>query len=302
MASRKPQPKLVSHHEHHAPHPTVSARWLLTALAIVIPAAASCAWAVLCLLFWQGSWQLLYHPASSVNRTPAAASLAFDPIGFDPTDTGAPQLQGWWIASPSARFTVLYLHGAIGNLSDTIDDLTQLHAAGVNVFAFDYRGYGQSVFAHPGEARWRQDAESALNYLTATRHIDAHLIVLDGTALGANLALEVAAAHPELAGVVLDAPLDNAAGAILNDPRAHLVPARLLVSDRYDMAEAAAAIRIPSLWLVSARTSAHDESSEGAQAFQKITSKKMRVWIVSDQDAKNEETNALTRWLDDLNR
>ena len=240
----------ASHNPNPRSHPTVSARWLLAALAIVIPAAAFCAWAVLCLLFWQGSWQLLYHPTSAITRTPTAAGLAFDPVSFDPTDTGAPQLQGWWIASPSARFTVLYLHGSNGNLSDTIDDLAQLHAANVNIFAFDYRGYGQSVFAHPSEARWREDAESALNYLTATRHIDPHTIVLDGTALGANLALEVAAAHPELAGVVLNAPLDNPVAAIFNDPRARLVPAHLLVSDRYDILIPVRKLEIRSLLLL----------------------------------------------------
>ena len=64
--------------------------------------------------------------------------------------------------------------------------------AGLNVFAFDYRGYGQSHFAHPSETRWREDAESALSYLTGTRHIPANAIILVGKDLGANLALEVA--------------------------------------------------------------------------------------------------------------
>jgi hypothetical protein len=198
MPHRKPQPKPVPRPARtNAATPTISGRWLLSAIAIVVPLAAFCAWAVLCLLFWQGSWQLLYHPTSAITRTPASVGLAFDPVGFAPTDTGAPQLQGWWIsAAPSARNTVLYLHGQNGNLADTLDDLASLHAAGVNVLAFDYRGYGQSQFAHPSEARWRQDSEWALQYLTATRHVDPRTIVLDGRALGANLALEVAAAHP----------------------------------------------------------------------------------------------------------
>jgi pimeloyl-ACP methyl ester carboxylesterase len=298
MASRKPPPKPAPHHEHRAAHPTVSARWLLAALAFVIPAAAFCAWAVLCLLFWQGSWQLLYHPTSAITRTPTAAGLAFDSVGFDPTDTGAPQLQGWWIAWPSARFTVLYLHGSNGNLSDTIDDLAQLHAAGVNIFAFDYRGYGQSVFAHPSEARWREDAESALNYLTATRHIDPHTIVLDGTALGANLALEVAAAHPELAGVVLNAPLDNPVDAIFNDPRARLVPAHLLVSDRYDILIPVRKLEIRSLLLLPSI----DQNlwiDRGAMTELARASYVKRI----PYDAEGGDfQHILIRWLDDLSR
>jgi pimeloyl-ACP methyl ester carboxylesterase len=304
MTRSKPQPKPVSHPRHSAYPPTVSGRWLLTAIAIVIPGAAFSAWAVLCLLFWQGSWQLLYHPTSAVTLTPTTLGLAFNSVGFAPTDTGAPQLQGWWIPSSrsASRYTVLYLHGADGNLSDTLDDLGRLHNAGVNVLAFDYRGYGQSQFVHPSEAHMRQDAESALNYLTATRHVDSHSIVLDGKALGANLALEVAAAHPELAGVVIDSPLDNPAGAIFSDPRSRLVPAHLLVSDRFDTAAPAAALRIPSLWFFKDSTAAGSGSSESSAAFQKVEAPKTQIWLTSSANSTQDFMNAFSRWLDDLNK
>lgn len=237
-----------------ASHPTISPRWLLSAIGLTILGAVLCAWASLCLLFWQGGWQLLYHPSSAVARTPASVGLAFNAVSFAATETGQLRLEGWWIpAAPGARFsryTVLYLHGQNGNLGDTVNALAQIHSAGVNVFAFDYRGYGHSQFERPSEAHWRQDAAWALNYLTGTRHIDPHTIVLMGDGLGANLALEVAAAHPELAGVVLNAPLARPMSAIFDDPRAHLVPAHELVHDRYDIGAAAAAVRIPSLWLV----------------------------------------------------
>ena len=156
--------------------PRVSGRWLVSAVALTIGAAALCGWCALCLLFWQGSWQLLYHPAAAVERTPAGVGLAFDPVGIASTDAGEPLLRGWWIpAAPgaaSSRFTVLFLHGQNGNLGDTVDALARLHAVGVNVLVFDYRGYGQSQFARPSEAHWRQDAEWALEYLEGTRHID----------------------------------------------------------------------------------------------------------------------------------
>ncbi len=189
---------------------TVSGRWLVIAISSLVIAAVACAWLTLCLLFWQGSWQLLYHPASALTRTPASAALAFDVIQFADTPAGVPQLQGWWIpAATQARCTALYLHGTTGNLGDTVDDLARMHAANLDVFAFDYRGYGQSLFKHPSEARMREDAESAIVYLTDTRHIAASSIVLVGKDLGANLALEVAAAHPEFAGVVLEGPLED---------------------------------------------------------------------------------------------
>jgi hypothetical protein len=286
---------------HSAPTPTVSGRWLLTAVAIALPAAGFCAWAVLCLLFWQGSWQLLYHPAATVARTPAGIGLAFDPVAFATTDTGAARLQGWWIpAQPSAHYTVLYLHGKDGNLGDTLDDLAGLHGAGVDVLAFDYRGYGQSQFVHPSETRWRQDAEWALEYLAATRHIDPRSIVLDGSGLGANLALEIAAAHPELAGVALESPLDAPVSAIFGDPRARLVPAHLLVSDRFDLDAPAAALRIPSLWFFQNPPPGQSGSPQSSDAFQRVTATKTRVWLTPSSNTGNDFVNALSRWIDSL--
>ncbi len=260
----------------------------------------------MCLLFWQGSWQLLYHPAAVIARTPASAGLAFDAVDFAATDAGETRLKGWWIPASSGvasgRFTVLYLHGQDGNLGDAVDALARLHRAGVNVLAFDYRGYGQSQFVRPSETHWRQDTEWALEYLTGTRHIDAGAIVLDGTGLGANLALEVAAEHPELAGVVLDAPIDAPMNAIFNDARARMVPAGLLVSDRYDLDAPAAALRIPLLWFEHGVPAEQTGSTQEPEAYQRVGAHKMIVWMNPSEDAAKQYEDALSRWLGDLKK
>jgi pimeloyl-ACP methyl ester carboxylesterase len=309
MARSKPQQKQTKRcpqppwpRSTAAPPPTVSAKWLLGAVAITIPAAALCGWAVLCLLFWQGSWQLMYHPTAMVARTPASIGLAFNPVSFAVADTGEPQLQGWWIAAKpgEGRYTVLYLHSQNGNLGDTLDDLVNLHNAGTNVMAFDYRGFGQSLFAHPSESRGRQDAEWALSYLTSTRHIGPREIILAGNGLGANLALEIAAAHQDLAGVILESPLDSPESAIFDDPRAHLVPAHLLVSDRFALNPAAAALHIPSLWLLPNPPTGHPSPPEIEQAFQAITAPKMRVSLSASPKTQQDFVDEIKRWLDDL--
>ena len=291
-------------HSHAASEPArVSGRWLLSAVALTIGAAVFCAWCAFCLLFWQGSWQLLYHPAAAVTRTPASAGVAFDAVGFATTDAGTPRLAGWWIAAaPDAKFarlTVLYLHGPDGNLGDTVDALTRLRAAGVNVLAFDYRGYGQSQFVRPSEAHWRQDAEWAIQYLTGTRHVAPQAIVLDGTGLGANLALEEAAAHPELAGVIVESPLADPARTIFSDARARMVPARLLVRDRYDLNAAAANVRVPVLWFAPDLQSTVGAPLEPA-AYEKIADRKMLVWLSPSGDLDKQTADALSRWLDEL--
>lgn len=274
----------------------VSPRWLLSALALTLVAAALCGWCVLCLLFWQGSWQLLYHPAAAVTRSPASVGLPFDAVEFAPTDAGAARLKGWWIpaaqGTPLGRFTVLFLHGQNGNRGDTVDALARLHTVGVNVLVFDYRGYGESQFVRPSEAHWREDAEWALDYLTGTRHVDPGAIVLDGEDLGANLALEIAAAHSELAGVVVETPTAEPLNPILNDARARLVPARLLVRDRYDLDGAARALRIPSLWILSP-----EGRTEDVEAYRDVRVQRMAVWT---NPGSQPFADALARWLDEL--
>jgi pimeloyl-ACP methyl ester carboxylesterase len=271
-------------------------------LAIVV--AAVCAWGTLCLLFWQGSWQLLYHPTAAVARTPASVGLPFGAVAFDATEAGDPQLEGWWIpAALGARYshiTALYLHGPDGNLGDTVDALALLHEAGPNVLAFDYRGYGQSKFARPSEARWREDAESALLYLTATRHIAANSIVVVGRDLGANLALQVAAAHPELAGVVPQAPREQPANVYFRDPRARLVPAHALVRDRYDMNSPAAALRIPSLWFYWTPKLGPSAENDEPEILKMVTAPRMLIWLPTTSDEERCYQDALSRWLDGL--
>ena len=268
---------------------------------MAIAGALFCAWGTLCFLFWQGNWQLLYHPGSAVTRTPASVNLPFDSIGFASNTAGDPQLRGWWIpASSQARFTALYLHGADGNLGDTVDALARLHASGLNILAFDFRGYGQSRFAHPSEARWREDADSAIGYLSGTRHLAINSIILVGKDLGANLAIETAAAHPDLAGVVLEQPLASPTQAIFSDARAHLVPAHWLVSDRWQTSSSAGNILIPSLWFYWTAERSAELEQDKPEAYERVPARKMLIWLTNAPDEQEQFRSALSSWLDQL--
>jgi hypothetical protein len=274
----------------------VSPRWIAAAFCIAVAGAALCVWAALCLIFWLGSWQLLYHPKSAIAQTPASAGLQFDSIDFATTETGQPQLHGWWIPGPpESRFTAIDLHGANGNIGDVVPALAQLHDAKLNLLVFDYRGYGTSRFERPSEKHWREDADSAVRYLTETRHIPGDSIVLTGSGLGANLALEVAALHPEIAGVVLDDPAESPEEVVFRDPRARFVPAHLLVEDRWDLLEAAATLNVPSLWFES-QMGSHGFTNK---AYDEVEARKTRVWT-TDLARSQDYEEAVSRWLDEL--
>ena len=131
-------------------------------------------------------------------------------------------------------------------------------------------------------------------YLESTRHIPAASLILAGSGLGANLALQVGAEHREIAGVILDDPIDAPANAIFNDPRAHLVPARLLIHDRWESSAPAANLRVPSLWIL------RQASDHAPAGFEQVKSRKMIVWLTRPVTADKDYANALSRWIGDL--
>jgi pimeloyl-ACP methyl ester carboxylesterase len=236
-----------------APAPvTISGRWLARAFLAVIAVAALCTYGTLCLLFYQGEWQMVLHPSRTVTITPASQNIRFDEIHFDFTETGAPKLYGWWIpADPGSHWgssAVLYLHGAEGSLSNTVPDLAALHSLGINVFAFDYRGFGRSAGIRPGERRMIEDTTAAWQYLTQTRHLDPKSIVIYGSGVGASLAAELAAQHNP-AGIVLSGPSEPARQIIAQDARSKILPLWLLLTEQFDPTEALRSSASPKLFL-----------------------------------------------------
>jgi pimeloyl-ACP methyl ester carboxylesterase len=231
--------------------PLTSGRWVAGALAATLAFAALCVYIVFCLLFWQGQWQLVFHPSRIVTATPASVGLPYDEVSFDATETGALQLNGWWIpAEPHAANTLLLLHDGSGSLSDTVSAVSTLHTLGINIFVFDYRGFGKSANVHPSEASTYADADAAWHYLTETRHLAPSSIALYGIGLGAAIAAETARRHPQAPALILQDPEPPTLTKLKFDAKTQLLPVRLLFHDRFDLAKTLAAVRTPKLVLL----------------------------------------------------
>ena len=235
--------------------PQVQLSWLLAALGLLGAAAVLCAYLSLCLLFFQGQWQLLYHPASLGKQTPADAGLPFVPVQFGADDRGTPRLTGWWLPAPAPAHTVLYLHGEAGSLSDIVPALARIHAAGFAVFAIDYRGYGASAPERPSEMRMVEDAQAAQTYLVQTRHIPAGSLSVWGEGVGATIAAEAFCSQPGLP-LVLEEINPPASSTLELDPRTRLLPLSLLMRDHLDPARALAGCPAPKLLLAPGGDSA----------------------------------------------
>jgi uncharacterized protein len=252
---RKPIPQT-------APPDVVSPVWLIKAIALTIIAALLCGYLTLCLLFYQGQWQFVLHPTRTSTSPASIAGTPYELTHFGPDESATPQLTGWWIpATPGSRYapiTVLFLPDGNGSLANSIPILASLHNLGLTVFAFDYRGYGQSAPARPSQQNMTQDADSAWQYLTATRAISAQRIVPYGTGAGTSLATRLAANHNTIPALILDTPRADLLDVAIRDPRARLLPVRLLFHERFPLAEPLSTLRTPKL-LIS-RTTAPDQT------------------------------------------
>ena len=224
--------------------------WLVKALAITLLVALLCGYLTLCVLFYQGQWQLVLHPTHG--GAPTAPAPA-ETIHFGPDETAIPQLTGLWIpAYPGSRYaaiTILYLRDGDGSLADSAAALATLHTLGANIFAFDYRGYGQSAATHPTQQNMLQDTATAWQYLITSRSISAHQIVPYGIGTGTSLATQLAATHSDVPAIILDSPRADLLDAVRKDPRSSLVPVHLLFHDRFPLAEPLSTLHTPKLLL-----------------------------------------------------
>jgi pimeloyl-ACP methyl ester carboxylesterase len=270
----------------------VSPAWLIKAILFTVLAALFCGYLTFCLLFYQGQWQLVLHPARTTSSPQSIAGSPYELIHFGPDESATPQLTGWWIpAMPGGRYartTILFLPGADGSLADAIPTLASLHNLGLNVFAFDYRGYGQSAATHPSQQNMTQDAESAWRYLNASRGIAPQQIVPYGTGIGASLATHLAAAHPAIPAIILDSPHADLLDQVLSDRRTHLIPVRLLFHEHFPLAQPLSTLPTPKLLL--------DRTAPPSPTFRSAAEPKFIAELNSSSDALYNQT--LTRFLD----
>jgi uncharacterized protein len=186
----------------------------------------------------------VYHPDRVLSATGAALGRPFEDVSFKASD-GA-ELNGWFFPaaanSPRARFVVVLCHGNAGNISHRLDTCVALLATGVNVFVFDYRGYGRSQ-GRPSEEGTYRDAQAAYQWLRQ-KGFPATNIIAFGESLGGGVAAELAAREP-IGGLVLQSTFTS-----IPDMGADLfpwLPVRWLGTIRYDTRSKLPHLKVPVL-------------------------------------------------------
>lgn len=132
-----------------------------------------------------GCTAFFFQPMERHLFSPSDLGLEYHDVYFPSLD-GA-RLHGWWLpARHEARGSVLFLHGNAENISTHIGSVMFLPEQGLNVFLFDYRGYGRSQGTAYLEGLM-MDVEAGLNQLHALD--ETSNLAVFGQSLGAALAI-----------------------------------------------------------------------------------------------------------------
>lgn len=149
---------------------------------------------------------MLFIPLRGMIATPADWDMEYEDVELHSED--GVTLHGWYIPSPGSTRALLFFHGNAGNISHRGESLAIFHHLGLNVFIFDYRGYGRSD-GTPSEEGLHADAISAWNYLREDKGFAAGQIVLFGRSLGGAVATRLAT-EVKPAALILESTFSSA--------------------------------------------------------------------------------------------
>jgi fermentation-respiration switch protein FrsA (DUF1100 family) len=196
---------------------------------------------VLIMFRWFEQHQI-YYPTREL-EVDAESRRLFEDVNFRARD--GVELNGWLFAaeknSSRASWAFLICHGNGGNISHRLELCrTLLAETGVNVFVFDYRGYGRSG-GRAGEEGTYLDAQAAHAWL---RERGLSNIIAYGESLGGAVAAELAL-RENLAGLVLQSAFTSIPD--IGSEFYPWLPVRLLSTIKYDTRSKLPRIRVPVL-------------------------------------------------------
>jgi len=207
---------------------------------------ASIAYGVTFIVLWtQLEKRFVFFPVAELLYTPNDINLDYEDVRIKTSDGLI--LQGWFIPSNSeSDITWLWFHGNGGNNGHRISELALAHhRSGVNIFIFDYRGYGESE-GKPSEKGTYLDSRAAVEYLSSRPDVDKDRIVFMGNSLGAALSVELALTQPPMAMILVSpfASVRDMAKLTLPFP-----PVGWMVRNHYDNVARIRQLNVPLLVL-----------------------------------------------------
>jgi len=152
-------------------------------------------------------------------------------------ESGGNTIFGIWVASNGRRpgLTLLYCHGNKNGIDEYWDRIQFLHGTGINLFIFDYRGYGKSE-GESSEKGLHEDGIAALNFIQNHYKTTADSLILYGYSLGNVVSIYLAAEKIDPLCLFAESPFASAASLAQGSSGLDL-PALWLTEGEYNNAE-----------------------------------------------------------------
>jgi fermentation-respiration switch protein FrsA (DUF1100 family) len=153
------------------------------------------------------------------------------------------RLHAWLFTTNPQGPYLLWCHGNAGNISHRLENIALLLAEGINVFIFDYRGYGKSE-GTVSEQGFYRDALAAWECLLQEGPASPSQVVLFGRSLGCAVAVDLALQVPA-SGLILESGFPHL-GTMARYHYPFVISEKFL-SGRYDAQSKIAALKMPLL-------------------------------------------------------
>lgn len=199
-------------------------------------------------------------------RPPVKYELTPDYVQLTAPD-GVKIAARYW-PNPSAKYTVLYLHGNYEDLGSIGEYIPTFLNSGYAVLAFDYRHYGHSG-GTSNERSTYADTQLVYDYLRNSLKVPANRVVLFGYSLGGGPAVELATREP-VAGLVLQGAFTSAYRVMTRVP--------VFPGDKFVNIRKVPALRVPVMVI-------HGTADEtvpfwhGEALYEAITSRKTKLFV-----------------------
>jgi hypothetical protein len=165
-------------------------------------------------------------------------------------------------------FVLLLSHGNAEDIGQNTDFFDLANEHGFGVFAYDYRGYGQSG-GKPGEKNTYEDIAAAWQYLTETLQIPPQRIIILGRSVGSGPSVWLATQKPA-AGLILESPFVSAFRVVTKY--------KILPFDRYNNLNRIKNVKCPIL-IIQGKDDEVVGFWHGPALYEAAHSPKMNYWV-----------------------
>lgn len=191
--------------------------------------------------------RLLPFPEPALSHTPGVLGLRHADVWIE-VALGRSLVHGWWLPNGEGAPVVLVLPGTGRTMAGSLHVAAALLDAGAAVLMIDYRGFGRSDRGFPTEASMLEDATAAWQQMRWFQGDPTRCLVY-GHALGAAVALELAARSPDTAGVILEGAPTSMRDLLAGSGVARIFPLAWLLRGRFDAAAKLARVQVPILFI-----------------------------------------------------